>query len=290
MKDETGPGPPVRLLALDIDGTLLTSERTLSRRTRAALDAARAVGVRLVLVTGRRLPSARRVSRDLGGLVPLALHNGALIVEGEDLLRCRPLPRPAACIAVDVGLERGDEPVLHCGVRGEGWVVAREAAPTSMLIRYYREHSAEAVRLVPDIRAVIEAEEPMQVMFGGTMAEMERLRETLLALLAGRARVERSVYPATDRAILEVLHPAVGKAGAVAFLQERWGISPAETLAAGDNWNDEEMIARAGKGFVMGNAPPALREMGWPVLPTNDADGVAHAIEVHVLGGQTKRG
>jgi hydroxymethylpyrimidine pyrophosphatase-like HAD family hydrolase len=90
--------------------------------------------------------------------------------------------------------------------------------------------------------------------------------------------------------ILEVLEQSAGKAGAVAFLQERWGISPAQTLAAGDNWNDVEMIAQAGKGFIMGNADPDLLRMGWPILPTNDEDGLAEAIETHVLEGQKKRG
>ena len=71
----------LRLLALDIDGTLLRSDKTISPRTRAAVDGARERGVQVVLVTGRRHPSARRVADDLGGGVPLVLHNGALVIE-----------------------------------------------------------------------------------------------------------------------------------------------------------------------------------------------------------------
>jgi len=281
---------PIRLLALDIDGTLLTSDRDVSPRTRAALDAARAAGVRLLLVTGRRLPSARRIARALGGEIPLVLHNGALVVEGEELLRSRRLPLAAARDAVELGLALDAEPVLHCGALGEGRVVVREAARRSLLARYYFERAPDDVTAVSDLVAALEKEEPIQVMFGGTRAEMDPVREALEARLRGRARVEWSVYPASDRAILEVLERTVGKADAVAFLQERWGISAAETLAVGDNWNDREMIARAGKGFVMGNADPDLRRMGWPVLPTNDEDGLAEAVETHVLGGKRKRG
>ena len=282
--------PPIRLLALDIDGTLLTSDREVSPRTRRALDAARARGVRVLLVTGRRLPSARRIAQGLGGQVPMVLHNGALVVEADQLLRSRPLPRAAARDAVELGLSMDAEPVLHCGARGEGRLVIREAGRPSLLVRHYLERAAEDVRTAPDLVAALEEEEPIQVMFGGTRAEMDPVREALEACLDGRARIERSVYPASDRAILEVLERTVGKAGAVAFLQERWGISSAETLAVGDNWNDEEMIARAGKGFIMGNADPELHRMGWPVLPTNDEDGLAEAIETHVLGGKKKRG
>lgn len=220
----------------------------------------------------------------------MVLHNGALIVEEGEILRSRPLARDVARRAVELGLERGEEPVLHCGARGEGRVVAREKARASVLVRYYLERSANGVVLVSDLLAPLDDEDPMQVMFGGAVEPMDGTRQALVDRLGDEARIERSVYPATDRAILEVLNPDVGKAGAVAFLQERWGIAPEETLAVGDNWNDREMIERAGKGFVMGNAPPGLRNRGHPILPTNDEDGVARAIEAHVLAEKKKRG
>ena len=104
-----------KLLALDIDGTLLGSDKRISPRAHAAIAAARGAGVRLVLVTGRRYPAARRVAETLGGDVPLILHNGALIVEAGRVIRCRPLPREAAARALKVARERGADAVLHCG-------------------------------------------------------------------------------------------------------------------------------------------------------------------------------
>jgi hydroxymethylpyrimidine pyrophosphatase-like HAD family hydrolase len=80
-----------------------------------------------------------------------------------------------------------------------------------------------------------------------------------------------------------VLAPEVNKAEALAFLQRRWGVTAAQTLAIGDNWNDHEMLEQAGLGMVMGNADPRMRALGLPVLPTNDEDGVALAIERYVL-------
>ncbi len=120
-------------------------------------------------------------------------------------------------------------------------------------------------------------------MYGGTRAEMDALIEPLRRELGERARIERTVYPATDLVLLDVIDPGVGKAEAVGFLQSRWGISAEETLAIGDNWNDREMVARAGVGFVMANADPELLALGMPVLPSNDEDGVALAVEEHVL-------
>jgi Cof subfamily protein (haloacid dehalogenase superfamily) len=274
----------VRLLALDIDGTLLRSDRTISPRTREAIDRARERGVRLVLVTGRRHPSARRVAEAIGGAVPLVLHNGALLVEDGQVVRCRPLPRAAARRAIGAGRAAGSEPVLHCGAGGEGWLLVERAARPSGLVRYYLERSRAEVRTVPDLLAAVEREEPIQVMFGGPRGDMDALHPRLAAELDEAARVERTVYPATGVCLLDVLHPSVGKAEALAFLRGRWGISAAETLAIGDNWNDREMIETTGLGFVMGNADPELLALGHPRLPTNDEDGVAHAIEEHVLG------
>lgn len=274
----------VRLLALDIDGTLLRSDKTISPRTRAALSSARAAGVRLVLVTGRRHPSARRVADDLGGLVPLVLHNGALVMEALDVLRVVPLPRAAARRAVLAGLDRGLAPVVHGGLRGEGALVVMEEARGSPLVSTYLARNGPDVRVVPDLLPILAAEDPIQVMFGGPREEMDAFLPVLAGILLEEAHIERTVYPQSGLVLLDVVGPGVGKARALAFLQERYGIAPGQTLAIGDNWNDREMLQEAGLGFLMGNADPDLHRLGLPVLPTNDEDGVAIAVEEHVLG------
>lgn len=273
----------VRLVAIDIDGTLLRSDRTLSPRNRAAIARVRADGVRVVLVTGRRHPSARRVADELGDGVPLVVHNGALVVEAGRIIRCRPLAREVAARAIDEGRACGLEPILHCGTRGEGWLLIDAAARPEGLVGYYLERAGGEVRRVFDVRDALALEEPIQVMFGGPRADLEPLAARLAERLGREARVERTVYPATGFALVDVLDPGVGKAEALAFLQARWGIAAAETLAIGDNWNDRSMLEAAGRGLLMGNAPVELLALGLPVLPTNDEDGVAHAIEAHVL-------
>ena len=273
----------VRLLALDIDGTLLRSDKTVSPRTVAALDAARAGGAHLVLVTGRRYPAARRVAEMIGGRLDLVLHNGALIFENQEVLRRRLLPREAARTAVRAGRERRADPVIHCGAGGEGRLLVEGIEPSNTLLVYYLDKSHPDVITVPDLEAALE-EDPLQVMFGGGIPEMSALIPHLERALAGTAKIERTLYPHVGVGILDVLEPSVGKAEAVSFLQQRWGVGAAETLAIGDNWNDHEMLAGAGLGFVMGNADPDLCALGLPVLPSNDEDGVAVAIERHVLG------
>jgi Cof subfamily protein (haloacid dehalogenase superfamily) len=274
----------IRLLALDIDGTLLTSAKSVSVRTRRALDAARARGVHLVLVTGRRHPAARKVVELLGGEIPLVLHNGALIVDDGRVLRCRPLPLEVALRAIALGREKGADPVVHLGHRAEGRLLVEGVAPSNTLLVYYLDKSHPDVSVVADLMTALH-EDPIQVMFGGSLGEMDKVRVPLGEGLAGAARIERTVYPREGVGILDVMSPLVNKAEALAWLQERWGLRASETLAIGDNWNDHEMLERAGVGLVMGNADPEMHSLGLPVLPTNDEDGVAEAIERYVLSG-----
>ena len=271
-----------RLLALDIDGTLLRSDKTVSPRTLQALSAAQSAGVRIVLITGRRYPAARRVAAQLPCATDLVLHNGALIVEGDAVVRCRPLDREVARHAIRVGRARAADPVVHAGRAGEGLLLVEGMAPSNTLLAYYLDRSHPDVRNVLDLETALE-EDPIQVMYGGDLAEMAGLRAQLEQELGGHARVERTVYPHLGVALLDVLDPGVGKAEALAFLQARFEVGAAQTLAIGDNWNDHEMLSGAGLGLVMGNADPEMLALGLPVLPTNDEDGVAHAIERHVL-------
>jgi hydroxymethylpyrimidine pyrophosphatase-like HAD family hydrolase len=277
-----------RLLALDIDGTLLRSDKALSPRTRRALDAARAAGVRLVLVTGRRYPSARKVAEELGGDVPLVMHNGALVVEGGEILRVVLLPPAAAVRALAAGRTYGLDGVLHAGARGEGRLLCEPRALESRLVGYYLERSRRDLDVVDDLERPATAGDVVQVMFGGPRDAIDRIAPGLAEALRDCARVERTVYPQSGVGILDVLAAGVSKAAALGFLQERWGVTAAETLAIGDNWNDHDMLERAGLGLVMGNADPEMHRLGLGVLPTNDEDGVAVAIEEHLLGSFTR--
>jgi hydroxymethylpyrimidine pyrophosphatase-like HAD family hydrolase len=275
--------PRYRLLALDIDGTLLRTDKTISPRTLAAVLAARRRGVRVVLVTGRRHPAARRIAAQLGEDLDLVLHNGALIVEGGAVLRCLPLSRALAVRAVAIGRACGADPVLHCGHAGEGRLLVEGIAPSNTLLVYYLDRSHPDVSSVADVCAAL-VEDPIQVMFGGAIEAMSALRARLEAELQGRVRIDRTVYPRSGVQIIDVLRAGVGKAEALSFLQARWGVTAAETLAIGDNWNDHEMLEAAGRGLVMGNADAAMLRRGLDVLPTNDEDGVAVAIEREILG------
>jgi len=200
------------------------------------------------------------------------------------VLRCVALARGAALAAIRLGREGGADPVAHCGFRGEGrLVVAGIAADNPMLSGYVDRGHRDRVQ-VEDLEREL-PDDVVQVMFAGPLPAMLDLYPRLVAGLGAQARVERTLYPGHEMGFLDVLHPQVSKGNALEFLRERWGLAREETMAIGDNWNDREMLTVAGRGLVMGNADPALHALGLEVLPTNDEDGVAVAIERYVLGG-----
>src|SRR4029078_13034094 len=151
-------------------------------------------------------------------------------------------------------------------------------------LRGYVDRSGDARVQVEDLERDL-PEDPVQVMFAGPLASMLDLYPRLLAGLGTRAKVERTLYPGHEMGFLDVLHPQVSKGEALSSLCGRWGVAREETMAIGDNWNDRDMLTGAGRGLVMGNADPALHDLGLEVLPTNDEDGVAVAIEKYALSG-----
>lgn len=225
------------------------------------------------------------MAEDLGGAWPLVLHNGALVVEGREVLACTPLARATARRAVRLGRAHGADAVLHCGRSGEGRLVVEETALRSAtLAAYSMDPSNPDLVTVGDLESALD-DDPIQVMFGGFLDGMRALEGELRAALGGEAHVVPTTYPEDGVALLDVLDPRVHKGVALGFLRERYGVSAAETIAIGDNWNDREMLMEAGLGLVMGNAEAGMLRLGLPVLPRNDDDGVAVAIERYILGG-----
>lgn len=274
----------VRVLALDLDGTLLNSRKEISARNLAAVTAARDAGLRIAVITGRRYPAARRFADALPGNPVLVLHNGGLVIENSAPIRVRPLGRETAGAVVAFAREFGADPVVHYGHRGEGLLYVENASPSHTLLAYYLHKSHPDVRVVENLESVIalEPDDPLQVMFGGSMREMRELAQAIENQRFEAAAL-RTVYPTDDLSLIDVVGPTVDKAEALRFLCARWEVDIDSVLAIGDNWNDHGMLLAAGIGCVMANADPDLRSIGLWEVPGNDDDGVAVAIERFVF-------
>ena len=221
---------------------------------------------------------AEQIAPDL----PLVANNGGLLIEAGAIIRRRPLSRDLACQAIAVGKACAADPVVHSGPNGEGRLLVESGARGHTLRAYYIDTANPAVAQFEALEAAV-IEDVVQVMFGGELAAMDALLPRLQAALGSAVNIERTIYPALGIGLIDVMAAGVAKNEAVSFFERRWGTLASCTLAIGDNWNDRGMLEQAGLGFVMGNADPAMHRLGLPVLPSNEDDGVAIAIEEHVL-------
>ena len=271
---------PIRLVALDIDGTLIGEDLLLRDRTVTAVRAARDRGVSVSLVTGRMSTSAIVFARELGLTEPIVAYQGALIralrPDGDErlgrLLRHRPL---AAAAARDVALwasSVGLEPHVNHLER----FVIRADDPRA---EDYSSFLGSRAQIVPDLIAWLRR--PVSKVLAVAVEPMD---EAILAdarrRFAGRAEVTIS-HPC----FLEFLAPGVSKAEGVRHLARRARVPMANVLAVGDNFNDLEMLAAVGHGAAMPSAPAAVRAAARYVAPPLAAEGAAQLIERLVLAG-----
>jgi Cof subfamily protein (haloacid dehalogenase superfamily) len=291
---------PIRLLALDLDGTLLNSRGLLSERNVRAIAAARRGGVRVALVTGRRFRDARPLALELGLDVPLIAHNGALTKHARTLetVSVNLLPLEAARAVLRVGRAAGADALVSDDPEGAGVLLYDHLSEDNHALAKYIEWSRrihgdeaeESVRRVPSLEAYLD-HAPVHVAFSGHYAPMKQLDETLRRELGESVKVLGTMYPKQDFALVDVLHPEVSKGVGVAAVAAEYHLKREEVMAIGDNFNDLEMLEFAGTSVVMGNAETALRDSlsrtrDFQMTATNDEDGVAQAIEKIIFSGQ----
>ena len=289
--------PPIRLVAIDMDGTLLpTLEQSVSPRNRQALRAAQQAGITIAIATGRRMAYTAPLLEGLGlrADTPLLTSNGAVIrtLDGQLIDSCHMEARVARGLC---GLLRPYGAVVFTFDRpGRAELVLEDLEQAHGRIALWVEANRNAIEVVKPLEhALNDGEDPIQGMVTGHVSKMKEAEQALKASpWASSFECVRTEYPARDVSILDLLPPGVSKGWALEDLAGRLGVSRAETMAIGDNWNDVDMLEWAGQGVVMGNAAPELRTMarmrGWKQAPPNDQDGVAVVIEAalkkHIAG------
>ena len=275
---------PIKLIALDIDGTLLTYRSELTPRTRAAIEAAQAQGVKVVLVTGRRFGSAHQLIQELQLDVMLISHNGALTkdVVTLDTLGYHPLNVDLAQQVVHAGRDFGADVICCDDPHGHGVMVLEGISEQNRALHKYLEKYWHAVREVEDLLAYLD-HDPIQMMFSGCCDPMDEFAEQLQTALGNQIQLFKTRYRSIDLTILDALSTTASKGSSLAEIAAQHGIAAAEVMAIGDNFNDLTMLRYAGLGLVMGNAEEELKQMGFGLTASNAEDGVAQAIEKYVL-------
>ncbi|MGO9324237.1 MAG: Cof-type HAD-IIB family hydrolase [Terracidiphilus sp.] len=280
--------PPLRLIAIDVDGTLLpTNSQTISDRNAKALRAAQEAGITVAIATGRRPAYTVPLLEGLGlrADTPLIASNGAVLstLGGGVIDRCHMESRVARGLC---GVLRPFGTVVFTFDRpGRGELVLEDFDHAHGRIAMWVETNRNAIEVVKPLElALVDGDDPIQGMAAGTIFEMKEAEKALKASeWAAECEAVRTEYPARDISILDLLPPGVSKGWALERLAARLGVDRNETMAIGDNWNDADMLDWAGQGVVMANAAQELRALakthGWKQAPSNDDDGVAVVLE-----------
>ncbi len=293
--------PQVKMIAVDLDGTLLGADGQVGQRNLAALLAAEEAGIAVVIATGRRHTYALKVLRELG-LHPdtlLVSSNGAVVrTFGSKLIEhdhmdtetatwlCGHLGefRNALVITFDkVGPDGEDE---------RGALVVEELEDLHSSIGRWMIANEPYIAHVRPIETCLDGEPPIQMMLCGTVERMRRAEALMLehewvaaigeTRATARISLNRTEYPARDLSIVDILPAGCSKGSALLRIASARGIQASEMMAIGDNWNDLSMLKIAGFPVLMGNAPEDLQQMavssGWHVTAPHHEDGVADAI------------
>jgi len=264
----------IRLLAIDLDGTLVNDRLEMDPRDVAAIKAATAAGVTVVLATGRMFKSSLRYAEPLGLTGPIINYQGAVVREiasGDVWYRCEltvPMQQRVLALA-----EPRD---WHVNAYVDERVYTARARPEADL---YARVAMVPYEVVGPLSKWLSRDSTKMVLVDLEPADVPARITELSAWMGDMGRVTRSLDW-----FVEVVNPEVSKARALAMVADRLGVAQAEVGAIGDNLNDEDMVRWAGFGVAMGNAPQALKAVAKHVTGRIGEGGVAQVIERFVLG------
>jgi len=279
------PGP-IRLIATDIDGTLLNPQFQISEEDLAALRRVHAAGVEVVLVTGRRHTFALPIAKQLGFDLWLISSNGAVTrsLSGETFHRDL-MPRQTCRDLCGAMQDFRGHTVLTFDKETRGAIVLEHLDDLNTSIRRWLEKNMQYIEFVVPIENAL-VTDPVQTMFCGSMARMAEALRALQAIgMSHRITVLRTEYPERDLSMIDVLNAGCSKGHALGRWAAHRGFHRDQVMAIGDNHNDVEMLEFAGHPVIMGNACEELRGRGWKVTLGNDQCGVAAALAGIVTDG-----
>jgi Cof subfamily protein (haloacid dehalogenase superfamily) len=285
----------VKLLALDLDGTLLNSRGEISDANRDAIRRAEEAGVLVTIATGRRFRDALPVGLELGLNAPLVTHNGALLKFAQSLQTVSVnLLSTETCLEIlRVGKEFGGDALVSVDPSEKGTLLYDTVSDDNLPLQKYLEWSRRlhgpdaqnAVIHVNDLKEEVEHHEVIHISFSGLCEPMYKMERLLEDELGDTATILATIYPRLDFTLIDILPPDASKGAGLERLAAIEGINHHEVMAIGDNFNDIEMLEFAGTSVVMGNADPNLleREEFYTTL-SNDESGVAAAIDEFIFG------
>ena len=272
----------VRLIGIDVDGTLLDSQGEMPPENAAAIQEAVAAGIHVALVTGRSFPWARPVADRLPDSVSLIVSNGA-VERGKDgaTYARRLLDRRVAHDVIAAHLDHRHSAALIFDRDAERQILFETMDWEHPGRKAYWARNQGLIEKAVPLEGAL-TEDPIQVMFNGFVEPMRDLAAKLRARARGYA-VSVTEYPHRDFTLIDVTSLEATKGRALAWRAAQLGLDRSQVMAVGDNFNDIEMLEFAGVPVVMENSVPALQERGWPITGHQDRAGLADAIRRFAL-------
>jgi hypothetical protein len=273
----------IRLLVLDIDGTLAGASNQISARVLKAIQQVQERGVAVAIATGRMYQSALRFHQAVGSTLPLMAYQGAFIKspQTQTLHRHTPLPRQLALeiLSYLAPMETSGELSIHLYIDDQLHVRAIIDDTKA-----YAERSGIQPVAAGDLITLMQTHETLETTKLLALSENTGLLSEILAQLGQRYPTEEMYLTRSVEYFVEATHPLANKGEAVRFVaEELLDLTPTQVMAIGDNFNDLEMIRYAGLGVAMGNAPTPVKQSADWVAPGVDQEGVAVALEQFLL-------
>lgn len=275
----------IRLLAIDIDGTLLDSRGRLPDVHRDALVEAAAQGIAVALVTGRSFHFTKPIADLLPIPLTLVVNNGAVVKRKTGETEIRNLLSGEAARIVLAETRHLEDSVAVVFDRPDERQIVFERMDWSHPNRrgYYEKNKAFIAQTAAPLAELL-VEDPIQVMFNGSVRPMRELVDALRSLpVADQISVAITEYEPRDFSLVDVNAAGCSKGTTLARWAASRGLTSGEIMAVGDNLNDVEMLDFAGTAVVMANATDALKTRGYHLTGSNDEGGLAEAIRQYAL-------
>lgn len=276
----------IKLLACDIDGTILRSDGTLSQRTRDAIALAQFHGTKVCLVTGRRIESAMRIVRELELKTAFVAHCGAVVIDPgyEKPLMAKHIPASVALSICNVAEKHGLSAAVYENVNNGRSVFMNSLEAVEEAQRLW-PNLARVCRLVKDFDQAC-AHDPIQLAVRGSQRATKMFWEETNAAYGDELFAMDYGIVENGKVLMELMAAGISKGTGAAFLADLYGFTRDEVAGFGDSINDRELLEYAGLSVAMGNSPDFLKDIAVKVAPSCDEDGVAQVIEVLSASGR----
>lgn len=261
-----------KMLAIDIDGTLINDAEEITAGTKQALADAIAYGVTVTLATGRMYASAKQLAAELELNVPLLTYNGSLVKNSMDgrVLYEQTVPVEAARTIFDYCERNG----LHLQAYNDDVLHVKE---DNDKIKAYSELCKIPYTVYPQFAELVN-QPSSKLLIIGDPAKLDEVATELRSLIEGQVQISKS-----KPNFLEIIHHQGTKGDGLRYLAKQFGYDMSQVIAIGDGLNDREMLKAAGLGVAMGNAAEGLKQIADYVTLSNNEEGVKHVVDKFIL-------